>query len=110
MKKLLLLIIPLILVITVVGVPVYYDISLGDESLPDSSLYGLELIGENIKCTLTSDRKACLLEVADEKAQEANELKDKLNTIYDQDEINRYKFMILQVENMANRLRLEALR
>ena len=104
------MILPLIVIITAIGIPIYYDTSLGDQSLPDSGLYGLELIGENIKCTLTFDRKACLLEVADEKAQEANELKDKLNTIYDQDEINRYKFMILQVENMANRLRLEALK
>lgn len=111
MRKRLLITIAIIilLIVFIIGVPLSYEHSLGERSLPDSSLYEMELMGESIKCSLSLDRKACLLDLADERDQEASLLQKERNKTLDKTTRERYDFLIVAAENAAARLRIEAL-
>jgi len=109
-KRLLTLIgIILLIVVFVIAIPLSFEYSLGDETLPDSALYEIERIGESIKCGVTFGDKNCLLDLADERDLEATELQKIRNTLFDAGERERYEFMIVATQNAAARLRIEAL-
>ena len=108
--KLKILAILAVVIIAVFGIPLSYDQFMGEQSVPDSVLYGLEKTGEDIKCGVTLNRKSCLLELADERVKEADILKEKMKRLFDEGEIFRLKMLILETENLASRLRMEALR
>jgi len=110
MKKILITCAMLLLaVVFVITIPLSYEYSLGDQTLPDSAMYEMEIIGESFKCGVTLDRSACLLSLADERDSEASQLKEKRNTILDTGARERYEFMIVAAQNAAARLRMEAL-
>ncbi len=108
--KLKLLAVLAIIIIAVIGIPLSYDQFMGAQSIPDSVLYGLEKSGEEIRCTITLNKTSCLLELAAERDEEAALLKERVKRLFDEDEIMRYRMLILETENQASRLRIEALR
>lgn len=99
----------LLIVVFVIAIPLSFESSLGEQTLPDSIMYEVEILGESIKCSLTFDRKSCLLELADEREREAAELQKKRNLSFDKEVKERYSFMIIAANNAASRLRIEAL-
>ncbi|MFH1978508.1 MAG: hypothetical protein ABIJ92_04230 [Candidatus Aenigmatarchaeota archaeon] len=100
----------MLLLVFLVVLPLSFDSSLGADSLPDSAFYEIELAGENIACGISLDRKACLLELANERDQEVEELNIKQRRLFDEDEKQQYELLIIKTENAASRLRIEALK
>lgn len=94
----------------VTGLPLSYDYLMGNVTLPDSILYSLEKTGEGIICTVSLNKKACLLTLADERDAEVAGLRKKLERAFDEGEIQRYRLLILETENTASRLRIDALK
>ena len=108
-KKLGIVLVGLLLIIVfAIAIPLSFESSLGEQTLPDSLMYDVEILGESLKCSLTFDRKSCLLELADERDQEADELQKKRNKSFDKVTKDRYDFMIIAANNAASRLRIEA--
>jgi hypothetical protein len=99
-----------IIIVAVIGIPLSYDQFAGRDSIPGSFLYDLEKAGEDIKYSLALNKKYYMLELAGERDQEASALKEKLISVFDEDEILRINILIIEAENRASRLRIEALR
>ena len=60
------------------GIPVAYDNFMGNNTMPDNALYGLEVAGENIRCAFSTDKPACFMELSRERETEHAYIQDRL--------------------------------
>lgn len=84
--------------------PVAYDHFMGNQTMPDDAMYGLETAGENIKCALSADKPVCFMELAREREREIMFIEEKMRTNADID-IDMYRNIAEETRKRANELR-----
>lgn len=63
------------------GLPVAYDHFMGNQTMPDNALHGLETAGENIRCAFSPDKVQCFLALSNERTNEHAYIQNKMRNM-----------------------------